>query len=289
MHRRLVSSKNHDWFILSLILVALLTLTGCPLSQTASGPTPAGTAASPQTPVVPGPVAAITGDNELKKAQDIFNEANKLEIPGQSASEAAMAKYRQVVDMVESQVLPKVSRDDLKAQAFALEAFAKWRLNQPTDAINAANAGKKLCAGRVSSQRDCAILQMVGGMVVASQEWAKYKDAANMSQEDVKAFSNHMDAALNEINPINGVLAPSNTLAIFANLEQLLIIREVTGHWVTNFFRDPAVWKPEVLKWLSRVDQIMKKFPETPYPNQDLTLQLKGEFERLRKKAEAPS
>jgi hypothetical protein len=289
MRRHLASSPNHDRFILGLILVALLTLTGCPLGQTPTGPTAPGTAASQQTPPAPGPIAVLSGDSELKKAQDIFNEANKLEVPGQSASDAALAQYRQVVDIVENQVLPKVSRDDLKAQAYALEAFSKWRLNQPTDAIQAADAGKRLCAGGVKSQRDCAILQMVGGLVVASQEWAKYKDAANMSQEDVKAFSNHMDAALNEINPINGVLAPSNTLAIFANLEQLLIIREVTGHWVTNFFREPAIWKPEVLKWLSRVDQILKKFPETPYPNQDLTLQLKGEFERLRKKAEAPS
>lgn len=60
-------------------------------------------------------------------------------------------------------------------------------------------------------------------------------------------------------------------------------------HKGTYLRKDAAVWKPEVLKWLSRGDLILKKFPEPPYHNQELTLKVKEEFARLKQKAEAPS
>jgi hypothetical protein len=283
MYRRLASLKSPEWLILSLVLVALLTLAGCPPVQKTDISGKSGTAETT------GPLNEVAGADALRKAQNDFNEAAKQLKPGETTPAEARAKYQQVVTTIANQVLPNVSRNDLKVTAYALEAFAQWQLHDDVTAINTANQGKKLCDGTATNPRDCAMLQMVGGLVVASQAYTKYKDAPTLSQDQVKDFSNRMEAALNEINAVNRFGDRQDLITIYANQWQLMIVREATNFWFTYFRQDATVWKPAVLKWLSRADQIMKQFPETPYPNQDLTLRLKDEFARLKQKAEAPS
>jgi hypothetical protein len=282
MYRRLSSIKNPERLILGLLLVSLLVLAGCQTVQKPDISTTQGT--TPTTPL-----NEVAGADALRKAQNDFNEAARQLKPGEKIPAEARAKYQQVVNIVENQVLPNVSRNDLKVTAYALESFAKWQLADDTNAISTANQGKRLCEGVATNPRDCAMLQMVGGLVVASQAYTKYKDAPTLSQDQVKDFSNRMEAALNEINAVNRFGDRRDLITIYANQWQLMIVREATNFWYTYFRQDATVWKPEVLKWLSRADQVLKKFPDPPYPNQDLTLALKEEFARLKKKAEAPS
>ncbi len=282
MYRRLAAFKSPERLILSLVLVALLTLTGCP-----PAPKPDISPGQGTTPTTP--LNEVAGAEALKKAQNDFNEAARQLKPGETTPADATAKYQQVVTSVETQVLPNVSRNDLKITAYALEAFAKWQLHDDVAAIDTANHGKKLCDEAATNPRDCAMLQMVGGLVLASQAYTKYKDAPTLSQDQVKDFSNRMQAALNEINAVNRFGDPRDPITIYANQWQLMIVREATNYWYTYFRQDATVWKPEVLNWLSRADQVLQKFPETPYPNQDITLKLKEEFARLKQKAQAPS
>jgi hypothetical protein len=272
-----------------LLLALLLALIGC---QTPPSTTTGGGVGPAVTPGPAGPATAVAGDQALKEAQKEFNDASKLLAPAGSAEKAsaeAQAKYRRVVEIVETKVLRQVGRDDLKLTAYALAAFAKWQLGDNDGAIKTADQGKQLCRGAAMNPRDCAMLQMDAGLVVASQTYAKYKNAPNLSQAEVKNFANRMDAALKEIDAVNRMGSAQDPITLYANQWQLMIIREVTNVWYTYFRRDAAVWRPEVLKWLGRADQVMSKFPETPYPHQDLTLKLKEEFQRLKMKAEAPA
>jgi hypothetical protein len=123
--------------------------------------------------------------------------------PGGTISAEARAKYLRVVDLIEHQVLPQVKSDALKVTGYALDAFSRWQLGDNMAAIEAANQGKKLCAGAATNPRDCAMLQMAGGLVVASQAYEKYKNAPTMSREEVKDFAYRMEAALNEIDRVN--------------------------------------------------------------------------------------
>lgn len=281
MYRRHAFFKRPGHLSLVLLLALLLALTGC---STGSSKTPAST---PSTPVpIPG---AAGSDLALTEAQKEFNEAAQLLKPGGTISAEARAKYLHVVDLIEHQVLPQGKSDALKVTGYALDAFSRWQLGDNMAAIEAANQGKKLCAGAATNPRDCAMLQMDGGLVVASQAYEKYRNAPTMSREEVKDFAYRMEAALNEIDRVNSWGDRQDPITIYANLWQLMIIREATNFWYTYFRQDAAVWKPEVLKWLKRADQVAKKFPEAPYPNQDITLRLMGEFNRLKEKAEAPT
>jgi hypothetical protein len=286
MYRRYSWCKRPGQLSLVLLLVLGLALSGC---QTGSTTVPV---SPPLASSASGSISAVPGAQALKEAQNEFIAASKLVKPGETGAKLpaeARAKYQRVVDIVESQVLIQVTRDDLKVTAYALDAFSKWQLGNNVGAINTADQGKKLCRSAATNPRDCAMLQMDGGLVVASQTYEKYKDAPNMSREEVKNFANRMEAALNEIDEVNRMGDQQDPITIYANQWQLMIIREVTNFWYTYFHQDDAVWKPEVLKWLKRADQVVQKFPEAPYPNQDLTLRLKEEFDRLKKKAAGPA
>ena len=279
MYSRLIFFKSPDRLILSLLLVALLGLAGCQTLPT-TGPPP-----------TVGPITEVAGGVALQKAQNDFDEASKQMISGEKIPAEARAKYQRVVDTVEKQVLPQVTRDDLKVTAYALDAFSRWQLADYIGAMNTAEKGRNLCKGAATNPRDCAMLQMVEGLVVASQAYEKYNNPPppTMSQEQMKDFANRMEAALHGINAINGALDPKDPLSIFANQWQLMIIRKATDAWYTYFRKDAAVWKPEVLKWLSRADQVLKKFPAPPYINQDRTLKLQKELGGLKKRVEEPS
>ena len=283
MDRRSAFFRSSGPLSLVLVLICLLALAGCP-------PVPKpDTRTDTDITRTTGPLDQVAGAKALKEAQNTFDEASKQVKSGEKVPAEARAKYQQVVDIVEKRVLPQVSRDDLKVTAYALEAFSKWKLDDYIGAQNTAEKGKKLCGGAAANPRDCAMLQMVAGLVVASQAYDKYKDAPKMSLEEMKGFANRMEAALQEINAVNRTSDPRDSITIYANQWQLLIIRQATNFWYTYFRKEAAVWKPEVLKWLSRADQVGKKFPAPPYLNQERTLKLQEEFGRLKKKAEEPS
>src|SRR5207248_2545802 len=76
------------------------------------------------------PLPPVVATADLKKAQDLFNEASQSVLaagPEATPSQAVLDQYRDVVKIVEADVVPGVTRDDLKVNALAIDAFSHWR------------------------------------------------------------------------------------------------------------------------------------------------------------------
>lgn len=221
--------------------------------------------------------------NELQKAQDTFNAAYQ----GQAAGAPQQAKYQQTVDQVEQKVLPCLTRDDLKVQAYAMDAYAKWSLGKYTEAIADAQKGQDLYerAGKVTNPRDYGMLLIVPGYAIYSQTYDRYqarRQQGFLSKEEAQKFTQEMAKALQQIDTVNAKLNQNDEIVIRANQEQLRIVRQIMHMWDTDV-KDRKEGEPQVRLWAAKADDIARKFPAGDYPNKTETQSLLKKIDSLKK------
>jgi hypothetical protein len=219
---------------------------------------------------------------ELQKAQDMFNAAYQGQAAG-AASAPQQAKYQQVIDQVEQKTLPCLTRDDLKVQAYAMEAYAKFSLGKYTEAIADAQKGQDLYerAGKVTNPRDYGLLLIVPGYAIYSQTYDRYQERRKqgfLSKEEAQKFTQDMAKALQQIDTVNAKLDKNDEMVILANQ----IVRQIMLMWDTDV-KDRKEAEPQVRLWAAKADDIARKFPAGDYPFKSETQSLLKKIDSLKK------
>jgi hypothetical protein len=270
---RLRQDLNRTFLLLSwFILVVLFTSAGC------MGP--------------------IKGTIALRDAQNLFNEASietlkqyKNSVQSQDLEGLPPAspreKYQRVVEIIEGQVLGSVSRDDLKVNAQALAAFAHWRLGNFKQAKNTAEAGLDLYrrSGLVTNRRDYGMLLILRGLVTHSEAYRDYQakrdEVAFLSPADAAHFTRSIQEALTKIDEINQEMDKNEPIVIYANQQQLRIIKNILDVWGSVRLKEDR--KQEICDWSSRAETIYKtRFPDEDYPAKPHVDRLHQEIEELK-------
>lgn len=249
--------SHHTFRLLSwLILFALLTPAGC--------------------------LGPIKGTIALRDAQDLFNEASmeadaqyKNTVQGQDVEAlpppSPDEKYQKVVEIIEGEVLGNVTRDDLKVNAYAIAAFAHWRLGNYVKAKNTAEAGLDLYkrSGLVTNRRDYGMLLILGGLVKHSEAYREYKakkaQVAFLSPADAEHFAQSMKEAIDKIDRINLEIDKDEPIAVYANQQQLRIIKNILDVWENVQRKEDG--KEAICDWSDKAHTIWEtKFPAGDYP-----------------------
>jgi hypothetical protein len=275
MIRRPLSHPSHFYRGLSVLLLLLLLVTGCPQ---ATGP---GTAITPPPPPIPG-IGAVAS---LENAQNLFNEAVRSDQPTVDVPAVSLQKYQQVVDTVEKEVLGKVKKP-LEVGAYALLAFSQWRRENYAKAMEAGNRGRQLFETEKpdTNRRDYGMCLMVGGLCAASQAYKEYENLqAPMTKELAQNLTGRLEQAMRAIDSGNAYWDRLDDIAVYANLWQLALVDAAVRIWTSGLPRE--VSQPEVCRWLGRAEPVLAKFPDTTYRWQNLTVTYKNKFEQ-KKKAE---
>ena len=229
------------------------------------------------------PPKPVVGDAAaLQKAQNLFNEAGGLDRPSIDIPPGAGAKYQQVADIIEKDVLGKVMQD-LEVTAYALLSFSRWRLGNYAGAIEAGAKGRRLYEVQklTTNVRDYGMCLIVGGLCLASQTHQEFKSHRGpLTKEVARGLTDKLARAMNDINAINSRLDRREDIVIYANQWQLAIIDQAVHIW-TSLPRD--VSREETCNWLARSDGVLAKFHPPPYTNQDFTIRLKEKFEAKKK------
>ncbi len=250
------STRSRLTLLAPLVLtMALLALTGCP----------------PQNCV-----------QELQKAQNLYNDASRSLLVGVDLTAQQKEQYQQTVTQVEKNALPCLNRDDLKVNAYAIDAFAKWRLGDYTGAITAADQGKSIYEkGKLTTNpRDYAMLSLTPGLVLQSDAHREYRNRLQqgaMTPAEARQISQKMDRALKEIDAVNTGLSRDDPLAVYANQQQLLILWDQINLW-SKGVKEQRDWEPEVRKSLQRSEEVIKKFPPGDYPGKSFTQDMARKF-----------
>jgi tetratricopeptide (TPR) repeat protein len=246
-----------------------------------------------------GCLGPVKGTIALRNAQDLFNEASleTIEEYKQVVKEQDVnalpptsphEKYQQVVEIIERRVLPDVSRNDLKVNAQAIAAYAHWYLGNYTDAKKAAEAGLDLYkrSSLTTNRRDYGMLLILGGLVEyteAFREYQREKDQVEfLAQSDAEGITKTMQEALNKINKINGEMDIKEPIVIYANQQQLFIIKNIIHVWGSLKVKEDR--KKAICYWSNRALEIMQtNFPKTDYPAKPHVDKLKRDIEKLKK------
>jgi len=249
----------HRCIALLFLLAAILTTAGCP-------------------PCI----------DQLKKAQDQFNAAYQEQPSDEQAASQQKAKFQQIVEQVDKNTLLCLKdRDDLKVQAYAIDAFAKWGLRRYTDAMADAQKGQDLYekAGKITNPRDYGMLLIVPGYAMHSQAHEEYEARLKqgyMTMAEAKQFDRKIANALDKIDTINNKLSNNEEVVIRANQEQLRIVIDAIDMWSVGI-KDRNDWEPEVRRWLARAEEIAKKFPSGDYSFKARTEELLKKIENIKK------
>jgi hypothetical protein len=237
------------------------------------------------------PLAPVVATADLKKAQDLFTEASKSVLavgPEATPSQTVLDQYRGVVKIVEADVLPRVTRDDLMVNALALDAFSNWRIGNFDAAVDRSQQGLDICkrAQLASNRRDCAMLLVTGGLVQHERAFREFKSKGSglISAADAQAITQSMNDALAKIDRVNDELAKDEDFAIWANEQQLQIIKNALDVWgkVPNVEdrRHP------VCTWSQRGDRLVAdRFPES-FPQKQEVQQLLARIDAARARFE---
>ena len=222
------------------------------------------------------PISSVGTTAALKKAQDLFNEASKSVLaagPETTPSQAARDQYREVVKIVEADVLPEVMRDDLKVNALAIDAFSNWRIGNFDEAVNRSQEGIDICerAQLASNRRDCAMVRVTGGLVQHEKAFQEFKSKGSglLSATDAQAITQSMNGALAKIDRVNDDLAKDEDFAIWANEQQLQIIKNALDVW--GKVPNAEDRRQPVCTWSKRGDRLVAdRFPESFPQKQDV-------------------
>lgn len=272
-------TSHHTFRLLSwLILVALLIAAGC--------------------------LGPIKGTIALRDAQDLFNEASmeayaqyENTVQGQDVEALPPAspreKYQKVVETIEGQVLGNVTRDDLKVNAHAIAAFAYWRMGNYAKAKNTAEAGFDLYkrSGLVTNRRDYGMLLILGGLVKHSEAYRDYQakkaQVAFLSPADAENVTQSMKEAIDKIDKINLEIDKNKPIAVYANQQQLRIIKNILHVWES--VQRPEDGKEAICDWCNKANTIWEtKFPEGDYPAKTHVEDLNQAIQELRGVYECP-
>jgi hypothetical protein len=258
---------------LGVLLFLLLLVVGCPK---APGPGPDN---GPPPHFIPGPGASAS----LANAQNIFNDAVRSDQPDVNVPAASLQKYQEVVNILEKEVIGKVSKP-LEVNAYALLAFSQWRLNDCSKAMEAGNKGREIFeAEKLSTnRRDNGMCLMVGGLCLASQTYKEFKNLqVSPTKEMAQNLTGRLQQAMQSIDSVNSQLDRKEDIAIYANLWQLALVDAAVRIWTSGLPREIST--PEVCRWLDRGEQVLTKIPETGNPWQNLTTEYKNKFEQTKK------
>lgn len=274
-----LSHRRRFYRGLSVLLLLLVLVVGC----TTLGPSPQ---PGPQVTTSPPPTAESSpaAIASLKKAQDLFNEAVRADQPTVKVPAAARQKYRQVVDLVEHEVMGQADASG-KVSGYALIGFSQWRLEDYGKAMQAGEQGRHLYESTKLStnRRDYGMLLMVGGLSAASQTYQTYLNLqVSPTQEQARKLTGALEQAMRTIDSGNLYLERQEPIAIYANLWQLALVDAAVRIW-TGLPKE--VSQPEVCRWLRRAEPVLAKIPETGNPWWSLTVTYKDKFAQ-KKKAE---
>jgi hypothetical protein len=238
----------------------------------------------------------------LREAQATFNEASRetmeqyktqlrnatveTTLPPESPEE----KYQRVVYIIDKRVLEKVKRDDLEVTAYALKAFALWRLDEGNQAKIAAVEGLDLYkrTGLTTNRRDYGMLLILGGLVDYTEVYNTYQakiaefSASYIPKPDAEEITRSMAAALKKIDVINSKMNRAEPIVVYANYQELRIIRNILDVWEKVRSREDKLGP--YCSWFCRGDTICKEnFPDKDYPGKDDVKKLRQEIEVFKK------
>jgi hypothetical protein len=231
-----------------------------------------------------GVVEPREGVPSLEKAQTIFNEAGGMDQPSVEVPAASLQKFQQVVDIVEKEVLGKVSKP-LAVNAYALLAFSQWRLGNYGKAMEAGNLGRQLYETQklTTNRRDYGMCLIVGGLCLTSQTYKEFKNLQGPPSKEMRqTLAGNLERAMRSIDAINGQLDPREDIVVYANQWQLAIIDAAVRIWTSEGLAR-EIWQPEVCRWLGRAEPVLTKFPASPYPQENATRTYRDKFERRKK------
>jgi hypothetical protein len=246
-----------------------------------------------------GCLGPVRGTIALRDAQDLFNEASletieqyKKVVKDQNVEAlppvSPHEKYQQVVEIIEGRVLPDVSRKDLKVNAYAIAAYAHWRLGNFKEAKITAEAGVHLCksSGLATNRRDYGMLLILGGLVDYTEAFREYQtkkdQVAFLTPAEAKGITESMQKALNKIDKINREMDRNEPIVIYANQQQLRIIKNILHVW--GSLKRKIEREKEICFWSARAfDIIQTKLPIEDYPAKPHVDKLQQDIEKLKK------
>jgi len=263
--------RSHGRFGLGLLLLTLSVCVGC---------------------------SQVTVAVRLKQAQDLFNQASRLTVLDEnyrdyieeagaqpsrvdrktipSLTEDARAKYQLVLDLLKRDVLTSEElHPELRINAYALKAFAEWRLKQHKNAITTAAEGERLCASLGDrNPRDCGMLMIAGGLVVNSEtlerfeEIQKGRQGGNLTKEEATELVKQFELALDKLGELS--YPPDDPIAIYANQQKLIVLGNILDMWNAYSRSETQRERAEAIERASRICQ---EFPQD-YPSAELTKEL---------------
>lgn len=214
----------------------------------------------------------------LRDAQDLFNEASLETIANYNAlaneqfpAASPEKKYEKVVEIVDQKVLKQVKRNDLKVNAYALSAYSHWRLGKYKDAKIVAEEGINLyrAAGLNTNRREYGMLLIVGGLATHSIAYkdyqAKKKKDDFLSPQDARKITSDMNVSLEKIDGINKKINHNEPIAIYANQQQMRIIKNILDVWGDVKKKEDR--REPISKWSRKANIIWETYlPEDDYP-----------------------
>src|SRR5262249_4940877 len=211
--------------------------------------------------------ASMRATAKLKEAQGLFNDASAQVVhadPGAPPPVAVLDQYRQVVSIVEKEVLPHTSRDDLKVNALAIDSFSQWRLGDCVQAVNRAEEGINLHqqARLTSNKRDYGMLLVADGLCKHSKAYQTFtsKGPALLTPAEAQQITSSMEASLTLIDEINQNLAQDDDIVLWANEQQLQIMKNAMDVW--GKVPDAKDRKQPICAWSKRADGfVAARFP----------------------------
>ena len=240
----------------------------------------------------------VQGTLALREAQDTFNQAALLTnqryaepFAAKSADmvppESPQDKYARVVQMVNEDVLNAVDRNDLRVNALALLAFSEWQLKHYDKANVAAETGKDLYerAGLQTNRRDYGMLLILRGLVKHSQSYERYqkskKENPFLEPQEAQSITESMGEAIKNIDEINTKLDKDEPVVIYANRQQLLIIKNMLDVWGAT--KSPENFKQPMCLWATRGTRLGSENLPQEYAIKGDVTQVQNEINKVSK------
>ena len=244
----------------------------------------------------------VQGTLALREAQDTFNQAAVLTnqryaepFATNSADmvppESPQDKYARVVQIINEDVLNSVDRNDLKVNALTLLAFSEWQLKHYDKANVAAETGKDLYerTGLQTNRRDYGMLLILRGLVKHSQSYERYEKLRTtrfLEPQEAQGITDSMDEALKNIDEINTKLDKDEPVVIYANRQQLVIIKNILDVWSAT--KSPENFKQPMCVWATRGTRLWSENFPKDYAIKDDVSRLQKEIKDVSNKLGCP-
>jgi hypothetical protein len=137
-----------------------------------------------------------------------------------------------------------------------------------------------------TNRRDYGMLLILGGLVEYTEAFREYQwkkdQMAFLTQSDAENITKTMQEALKKINKINGKMDINEPIVIYANQQQLLIIKNILHVWGSLKLKEDR--EKAICYWSNRALEIMQtNFPKTNYPAKPHVDELSNDIKNLKK------